>query len=443
MNLLFVMSASGSIIVLFYILLKCLTGKHLTAKWRSRILKIALFFYLCPFQLGKIYAQSHYDLFLEDMEKLDIIYMKDIIQITSNVLPAVSLNMTYKYLYQAGLVILSVILIYGAVAYQKQKNSILCRSIALPNEKITECVKEQAKKLKIKRKVICRYCEGAEPLSVGILHPVLILNDLDLEEHVLEWILKHELIHIKNLDILIRIVCVIVFAFNFYNPFAFYLLLELISVSELVCDEELTASFDEKERAQYCQLLFETACKKRDQFLLATHFNNRFKLKERIEMILNGTRKKKTLNRMAGSVSVCFSICIFFLSVFVYEQPNVVELTGSGMEIERGYNNESIRFFVKEGKEENSLVADLLDDGGINLNLNGYFVDEDGNQFLVGEQGQEVCRHHYYEKGTCYEHVRNGQGCIYRAFHTRRCMKCGRVVKGGIAYEFESIICPH
>lgn len=442
MNLLFVMSASGSCLVLLYMILKCFAGEYLTAKWKSRILRMALFFYLCPYPLAKLYAQRFNYLFFKDRMRTDIVYYKDMIQITSKALPSISLNMTYKYLYLAGLVIVNIILIYGVKEYQKQKNSILCKSIALPCGKIAKCVKEQAKELKIKRKIVCKYCQGAEPVSVGILRPVLILNDLDLDEPVLIWILKHELLHIKNYDLFIRIVSMIVFAFNFYNPLALYLLLEIVHVSELVCDEELTASFDEKERVQYCQLLFETACKKREQFLLVTHFNHRFKLKERIEMILRGTRKKKGYNSIVNLVTTCFIICIFFVSIIVYEQPDVMDLRNSEMKIERGYNNDAIRFFVEEGEEEKSLLSTFFDDGGMNLNLDGYFVDEEGNQFLTEEQEQKECKHHDV-KGICYEHDMNGQECVYRAYNAKRCKNCGRVVNGETAHEFESKICPH
>lgn len=442
MNLLFVMSASGSFMVLFYILLKYLAGRYISAKWKNRILRIALFFYLCPFQLGKIYAQTYYYLFLDDTKVPDIVYIKDTIQITSNMLPAISLNMTYKYLYLAGLIIVNIILIYGIKVYQKQKNSILLQSTTLSCEKILKCVQKQAKELKIKRKIVCKYCESAEPVTIGIFRPVLILNDTDLDDQVLAWILKHELLHIKNYDTFIRIIGMVVFAINFYNPFAFYLLLELINVSELVCDEELTVSFDDEERVQYCKLLFETACKKKEQYSLVTHFNNHFKLKERIEMILKGTKKKKTLNIIVNSVSICFVICIFFISILVYEQPKVMEITSQEMKIEHGYNNDSIRLFVKEGCEEGSLLGDLLEDGGLNLNLSGYFVDEEGNQFLLGEQEQKVCKH-YYDQGICYDHISNGQGCSYCAYNAKRCKNCGRVVKEKVAHVFESKICPH
>lgn len=48
-NFLLIMSLSGSVILLLYILLSPIAKRYFSLAWRYRILKIALAFYLIPF----------------------------------------------------------------------------------------------------------------------------------------------------------------------------------------------------------------------------------------------------------------------------------------------------------------------------------------------------------------------------------------------------------
>ena len=52
-NLLFVMSLSGSVVFVLYILMSLLAQKLISLKWKYRILKIAVLFYLIPFSKCK------------------------------------------------------------------------------------------------------------------------------------------------------------------------------------------------------------------------------------------------------------------------------------------------------------------------------------------------------------------------------------------------------
>ena len=55
-NLLFTMSLSGSLVVVFHILFYLLARRYFSLVWRYRILKTALFFYLIPVGVCKYYV---------------------------------------------------------------------------------------------------------------------------------------------------------------------------------------------------------------------------------------------------------------------------------------------------------------------------------------------------------------------------------------------------
>ncbi len=448
MSLLFVMSASGSFMVLFYILLKYLAGRYISAKWKSRILRVALFFYLCPFQLIKIYLQRYYYRYWRELFKPKIMYYRDRIQLTPKAIPTFSFNITYKYFYLAGLAITILILFYGVIIYRKQKKGILIHSEELTCNRIRTSVAKQVGELRIRRKITCRFCKDAEPVSVGILHPVIILSDPDQDEHTLGWILKHELIHIKNHDVFMRTLSMAAFAVNFYNPLAFYLLMEMIRVSEMVCDEEVTASLNEEERIQYCKLLFETACKKRKRFLLAAQFNNHFQLKERIELILKGRTEKNIRGAFAAAVIIIFSVVTGLSSMAVYAQPQIIDLRNTEMEIEHGYDNHSFMFFIEEEEDDEVSWSAYMNEDEIELRqdlqlkLDGNFVDKAGNKFPAEVFYEKECEHHY-DLGKYYRHSKNDEGCIYYVYDTKRCRNCGVMLAGVLECKLVSSKCSH
>ncbi len=61
-NLLFTMSLSGSLVVVFHILFYLLARRYFSLVWRYRILKTALFFYLIPVGAVSIMCLEFYKL---------------------------------------------------------------------------------------------------------------------------------------------------------------------------------------------------------------------------------------------------------------------------------------------------------------------------------------------------------------------------------------------
>ena len=55
-NMFFVMSVSGTVVFVLYMLLYPLSERYFSLKWRYRILKLAMMFFLVPFPLCKYYV---------------------------------------------------------------------------------------------------------------------------------------------------------------------------------------------------------------------------------------------------------------------------------------------------------------------------------------------------------------------------------------------------
>ena len=76
----------------------------------------------------------------------------------------------------------------------------------------------------------------------------------------------HEFIHIKNRDLFINLLALLVLAIHWYNPICYLLYFELRVASELKCDYEVVKDLNDNQRQQYSYLLIELAtqdCKER------------------------------------------------------------------------------------------------------------------------------------------------------------------------------------
>lgn len=99
------------------------------------------------------------------------------------------------------------------------------------------------------------------PLAYGIFKPKIILpKSLAVkDEQELNFILMHELIHIKRLDTLWKMVLLLALCVHWFNPLA-WLLYKLMSRDiELACDEKVIRIFGEKVKPSYAMSLISMA----------------------------------------------------------------------------------------------------------------------------------------------------------------------------------------
>ena len=95
-------------------------------------------------------------------------------------------------------------------------------------------------------KLICsEYCES--PITIGVLSPTVLFpiwdKDCQMDDELCEYMITHELVHIKHNDILIKLVGLLVIAIHWFNPFVYLLVAELSCISEMYCDSVVTVSY--------------------------------------------------------------------------------------------------------------------------------------------------------------------------------------------------------
>lgn len=163
--------------------------------------------------------------------------------------------------------------------------------------------------------------QASSPYTAGFFRPVIYLPEVELLQSEWEYILKHEIQHIKAHDVWIKLFYAMLEAVMWLNPVSHLFMRELDAMLELRCDAALVAGLSEGERIEYLNTIL-TVLKKAaagSAEVASAHFVRREKyLQERFDMVYS--MGKRTDWRMRYAV-YAVSLAVFCLSYFVVVQP--------------------------------------------------------------------------------------------------------------------------
>ena len=149
-----------------------------------------------------------------------------------------------------------IILVAMTIAVYYFAHKPLKTAIMVKDNTLLEGCKE---KLKLKKKVRVFTCRRLlTPVVIGYIRPKIIIPE-NINKEALEFILLHELIHIKRRDNFWRIVSVIAACVHWFNPFTWLCLYISSKDAELACDDRVLRFLTEAERKAYARALAELA----------------------------------------------------------------------------------------------------------------------------------------------------------------------------------------
>jgi len=120
------------------------------------------------------------------------------------------------------------------------------------------------------------------PAVYGIIKPKIIIP-VAITDGAIEYIIMHEMVHIKRKDNLFRIVAVITVCVHWFNPLSWIFLKCFFADMELACDTKVLKRLDEKQTKNYANAILSCASGKA---LFASAFGGA-KTKFRIENVLS------------------------------------------------------------------------------------------------------------------------------------------------------------
>lgn len=348
----------------------------------------------------------------------------------------VSSELEKMLIFILGMGILSfIVILWYAFRYWKMRKICLKYSNISVEQERQDIFHAIKKELDIKRdvKLLCsEYCKA--PITMGITSPTIIItpwNREEVDQNLYHDVLKHELVHIKHGDVLIRFLGMAAIAVHWFNPFTYILYNEILDISEIYCDSIVLRGKEEQARKTYCELLLKLAVQKNmanNEFVAGILGGNSKRAFKRRIVEMKTVRKNK---RILSALMTALISLIGGLTVCAYDPP--VDITDHGsVYAEQGFD---FQFTVGELKLE---VEELP--------YEQFFVGDAGNVYEIKDENnytRAVCKHSYVA-GTTTSHSKNSSGgCTVTYYKAQRCSLCGYVKKGDkinlITYEK----CPH
>ncbi len=456
MKMLQTMSLSGSVALIFYVVIKLCGRRGFTYSFYKKMLMIAMVFFLFPFPefiylyadllktifpieewgLGKLFPHTEYNKPLEHF-----------IEYTQN--GQFRINRLGFYIFT--MICLVVMFIFMASYFyksQKIRKSITKNTEQVKGENLNKQYDELKKHIKIRSSVELRVSENINsPITMGIIKPVIFIPKYMYDEQKMELMIAHELNHIKQKDMFFTIISFAILMLNFYNPLAYYLMFEWKRIVELACDEQVMKGMPEDERKIYGHLLVDMAEKEVfRQPIYALGFTGKKLITERIENVMN----KRKMSRFKKVVAGCLVVLMTFassLTVFAYKPDvflEVDEIYGEALDV------------VVLGDEIN-LEEIQMDGKAVIFKSQSYqeevfYLDENG-ELVVKELAADKadyervgakasCVHSYEEKAIAY-HTKIGSGCSVKIYNAKKCKKCGYVKSKTLSESRTYTTCSH
>ena len=306
------MSFLGTVIILLIVVLRAVLINRLPKKTFLILWWIALIRLLVPFSIKSVTSiysllQSIYS----DINPVRTAQTTTFLPIHGN-MPEIANGLSEAMVQRTeSISILSVIWLAGlllcfgffAVSYIKCYREF---RFSLPVENdILEAWKE---KHPLKRSLSIRQTETiAAPLSYGVIRPVILMpkNTEWKNIYQLRYVLEHEYVHIRRLDMLTKLIMIAAVCIHWFHPLVWVMYILFNRDLELSCDETVVRRFGMDIKSVYATALISMEEKKSGLTPLCNSFSKNA-IEERIRAIM----KIKKTSKFAVIISAVLVICV-------------------------------------------------------------------------------------------------------------------------------------
>jgi len=182
------------------------------------------------------------------------------------------------------------------------------------------------------------------PLTYKLIKPVIIFpKSTDWhDERSLQFVLAHEYVHIKRLDILWKMLLIVILALHWFNPLVWIMFYIVNRDIELSCDEKVIRQLGVGAKSEYALALIHMAEKSQKMTPLCNNFSKNG-IEERIVSIMK-LKKTSILGVALASTFVLGGVTIFAATGQASEAPKEaskqVEIT-KDLKLEMNVQNEA------------------------------------------------------------------------------------------------------
>lgn len=187
---------------------------------------------------------------------------------------------------------------------------------ALPSE--NEYARKWLAEQKLRRKIrILSFDRIMSPVTVGVFHPKIIIpKNMEADRGKrLDYVLQHEMTHIRRFDILWKLISMLTVCIHWYNPLVWVMYRQFNRDIEIACDEGVIEFIGTKEKPDYAYAIIQLMEKKPRMALLSNGFGEN-PVEERIISIMKLGKKTKT-GMTISLVAILLSCMVFFNTVAI------------------------------------------------------------------------------------------------------------------------------
>lgn len=462
MRTLLVMNLTGSVLFTLYFLVKRTIGRRLSYAWYYRMLILNMILFLIPLLLlGDIYKTLWFYL----KELMGINRVDTMVFTSESKLLFVSedgLRMSYglrQYALIIGFYMVGIVATIVAFLVVSRRKRRMFREIVRKDIRITDPVFERIKKsLGIKREVRLLACSKESQIAtMFVIRPIVLYCDPSvnrdantewsevLTRYRKEFILTHELYHVKRMDVLWKALAYLVNIVFFANPLTFFLRREFERICELSCDEYVIAGKECDDRRAYAHILIDSSLEEAETVDGIPWVSVSWKkglinqTKERIEEIVMNNKK-----RMGRGMAVVIAALVLGLSSITSVAYDEVRYGMPENYDDYTQNNEGnwIVFTPAErALEYKNLDIPIIYDKQIyDEDCNIYSYDE---YFSAYDDQNRLCIFHTYKDLSWTEHHVGIGGCDITYYSGKVCTKCGKIKDSKVECVIPYSPCPH
>ena len=441
MSYILTMTFSGSMMLLLYICLKYITGEKISATWKYRMLKVVIIYYLFPLPfLKRIYVECFHRIVPKELEILYLWREQGLVIYDGR---GLYLNETLEdRLWVMGIwfgIAGSIMLLQTAKYLRNKHKLFFYRKYWTENQKKLEQIKTNHG---MKRKIHCYECSMEQSaFTLGIFHPTILYTDRENDADS-TLMISHEIVHIKQRDIIWKMLMTLVQIIHWFNPVVWWLGKEMEQICEMVCDEIVVLHKTEEEKKQYARLLLKSSAVKEEGGIWKISLSNNGKrVKERMENIMERKKKNNRWNKYLSAAVVTMAVFLNSLTVFAYDDLQYQKVDGrqedTTEQIEKMLTSDSV--FVPDGMEDEEVIFTEQ------MEYDWQFVDDVGNIYPVEmkESVMATCNHAYVSGQLKYHNKKADGSCTIEYYNAKRCSKCGNITDQTYIMTVEYPMCIH
>lgn len=450
MSLITAMSLAGSIVMLLYYLAGLILKKRFSALDKDILLKIAMFFFLFPVPRIKYYLPYEVKVFLPGFINHDVGWIVRFGVSGYTATPLGSGEYMIVKSWQIVYVVVGVCVALGFIGYQAFRYFHLKRLLMVCAEDISNETFENNLNLQKmcgkKRITILKMSEIQTPFTLGVLRPVIFLQEQDLGQEELEFVLCHEAAHIKRRDVLVKWLGLLIVLVHWFNPLSYLMLREINKVSEYRCDEAALRIVGGNKRGAYARLVVRMAAMgtQKTRLWSSSLSGSKKDIFDRVEVIMDRRGRKRGFGIAVAVIAAVFSS---FGSTYAYKQDETwsnFENPEEGTEI----------VFVPDPDESDDTAGDeyfeMSDFTDVDFNRSDtvFIENATGNIIYLEEEAEETENYssciHKYQTGTLQIHKKNDKGgCTISVWEGKYCKTCGKKIYGQLISSTEYTECTH